>query len=99
MRALGRTGRKRRVGRVGRQSDYLRKRTFEQILRVGSVGDVGSVPSAERMVVKLQSYGRRRAEGRKVDMRSLTWGGPWSVCVCAFHTRGRYRAVFIPRPL
>ncbi|KAG8276853.1 hypothetical protein J6590_055374 [Homalodisca vitripennis] len=45
MRALGRTGRKRRVGRVGRQSDYLRKRTFEQILRVGSVGDVGSVPS------------------------------------------------------
>ncbi|KAG8241341.1 hypothetical protein J6590_082963 [Homalodisca vitripennis] len=39
MRALGRTGRKRRVGR---QSDYLRKRTFQQILRVG---DVGSVPS------------------------------------------------------
>ncbi|KAG8297693.1 hypothetical protein J6590_030204 [Homalodisca vitripennis] len=39
MRALGRTGRKRRVGR---QSDYLRKTTFEQILRVGSVGSVPS---------------------------------------------------------
>ncbi|KAG8281176.1 hypothetical protein J6590_063969 [Homalodisca vitripennis] len=42
MRALGRTGRKRRVGRSVRLSE---EKTFEQILRVGSVGDVGSVPS------------------------------------------------------
>ncbi|KAG8312063.1 hypothetical protein J6590_029978 [Homalodisca vitripennis] len=66
MRALGRTGRKRRVGRVGRQSDYLRKRTFEQILRVGSVGDVGSVPSGvcKQLFARSSDYGHGLPIGR-----------------------------------